>query len=516
MGAKVHFFPLASHSQCFFVFISVQFLHIYQSDYFCFDQSSSMRRIYLLLWFIIAVQFDGFSQPPAMIEGRISGFPYGNILLIRVAGHREMKVGDTKTDNTGAFRLFLSQKPQPGLYRIVLDRTSARASVDLLLTGGNIGFTSSLPLLADSAIFFGDAQNIALHDYRQLKKDAEKKIGILEQILSIYPEDERFYPRVVEEAELLKTEFKTKALAIASQFPRSLLSSYIRSDLPVFPPASMLPSDKQKFLFENFLNNIDFSDSLLLYTDIFASKPLEYVMLFRDGRNDVAQQTRYFIQAADRLLTKAKVEPKVFNYLLDYLINGFEQIGQQAVIDHIARTYEPTEQCLADHESGELQKRMEGYKRLATGNPAPGINAIDITGMPFTLKSGMATHTLVVFYASWCPHCNTMMPQLREIALQANAGNPKNPVLRIIAVSIDSDSTAYQDYIAKNQLNDTAMASFWVNLCDLIGWDGKIASDYYLFATPTLLLLDEDLKISAKPSSAMEVATLAIIKPTGN
>ena len=41
----------------------------------------------------------------------------------------------------------------------------------------------------------------------------------------------------------------------------------------------------------------------------------------------------------------------------------------------------------------------------------------------------------------------------------------------------------------------------WVNVSDLNGWDGKATLDYYIHATPTMFLVDNQLKLIAKPTS---------------
>ena len=41
----------------------------------------------------------------------------------------------------------------------------------------------------------------------------------------------------------------------------------------------------------------------------------------------------------------------------------------------------------------------------------------------------------------------------------------------------------------------------WITSSDLKGWEGQAARDYYVFATPTMYLLDANNKIMVKPLS---------------
>ena len=41
----------------------------------------------------------------------------------------------------------------------------------------------------------------------------------------------------------------------------------------------------------------------------------------------------------------------------------------------------------------------------------------------------------------------------------------------------------------------------WISAHDPLAWDGKVAADYFIYATPSLFLLDRERTILAKPTS---------------
>ena len=94
----------------------------------------------------------------------------------------------------------------------------------------------------------------------------------------------------------------------------------------------------------------------------------------------------------------------------------------------------------------------------------------------------------MVFGASWCPNCQSDYPKLKEkyTSLKTNYD------LEIVYISIDTDKKVFEEYY-KN-------APF-ITYCDAKGWETQAAKDYYVFATPTYILLDKDLKIIAKLQS---------------
>jgi thiol-disulfide isomerase/thioredoxin len=101
-------------------------------------------------------------------------------------------------------------------------------------------------------------------------------------------------------------------------------------------------------------------------------------------------------------------------------------------------------------------------------------------------------YKLLFFWASWCPHCNAMTDQLLSLYKEYS------PDVEFIGVSIDEDENEWKQSITQKGIP-------WKNLSDLKGWDGKVVNDYYIYATPTLFLVDENLNIIAKPAGIGEL-----------
>ncbi len=70
--------------------------------------------------------------------------------------------------------------------------------------------------------------------------------------------------------------------------------------------------------------------------------------------------------------------------------------------------------------------------------------------------------------------------------------------VRFIGVSVDQDEKTWRTALEKDELS-------WTNIAELKGWDGKIIQDYYVYATPTFLLIDQNLRVKAKPTGLAEL-----------
>ncbi len=85
-----------------------------------------------------------------------------------------------------------------------------------------------------------------------------------------------------------------------------------------------------------------------------------------------------------------------------------------------------------------------------------------------------------------------MIPKLKEWYVE-----DREIDMEIFAISIDKKLSDAKTIIYKNQLP-------WINCYEPGGWKGKAASDYNLYATPTMLILDRDRKILSKPITFFE------------
>jgi len=95
---------------------------------------------------------------------------------------------------------------------------------------------------------------------------------------------------------------------------------------------------------------------------------------------------------------------------------------------------------------------------------------------------------LLIFGASWCPHCQTDYPSL--------VGKYKKLIksydIEFVYICLDEDKEAYENFLKE--------APFYT-FCDYLGWDSPNVKNYHVFATPTYILLDQELKILAKIQS---------------
>ena len=189
----------------------------------------------------------------------------------------------------------------------------------------------------------------------------------------------------------------------------------------------------------------------------------------------------------DTILEKSIVNQEVYEFVIDFLVTGFESIGFEKGLEHIADHNQLDRFCVNTERKKELEKRMDLLKKLAIGQPAPGFVLKDINGNDIQLKDIPAKRTVLLFWSSWCPHCDELLPILHELYEERG-----RDALEVIAISVDEDGEAYKKALDEKKYN-------WINMAELMGWDGPVVMAYGIAATPSLIVLDENKTIIGKP-----------------
>ena len=426
------------------------------------------------------------------LEFNLKDFPNKVVYLADFYGDKNKIIDSVKTNKNGNAKFIFSTKASySGFYRLIF---SNEKFLDIIFDREDICLTTSITNPFDSARFIKFNQNEKYYDFLKQEKNFQKKMELLLPLIDDYPKEDPFYISIENQFKKNQIDIDRKAEDIIAEFPNSFFSKVIKSKKMPIIDGKINAIERKEYLKAHFFDNIDFSDSTLIHSDIFTSKSISFLTFFSDKSIPKPQLENNFIKASDIILAKAKVNQKVFELILDYLMQGFEEFQFYNVLNHLSKKYKVESSCENAGGKTTLQRRLDSYQKLAIGKKAPEIRSMDVFGKEVSLSNVKSDYTLIVFWASWCPHCEILMPELRKVY---NNQIKKN--LEIIGVSIDSSKTKLIDIIKKEKYS-------WVNICDSKGWNGKIAEDYCVYATPTMLLLDSRKIILAKPISFRDLS----------
>jgi thiol-disulfide isomerase/thioredoxin len=302
--------------------------------------------------------------------------------------------------------------------------------------------------------------------------------------LNNYPDNNAYLQTTKETLLKLQEEYLYFINITAQSNPGSFISKYVLSAQLPITDSSLKGKDQLNYLKSFALDNVNFSDDVLIFSDAFTNKTIEYLSYYRNPQLPMGLLEKEFQTAVDSILNKAKVNDIVYKHITEYLLDGFKKFGFDNVINYIIDNYVIADDiCLDEKLETALERRIQQNKLFKTGFVVPDIEMNSPSGSVVRLSEITAEKTLMIFYTSWCPHCKDMLPKIYNLYK-----DQKEKKFEVLAVSIDTSQTEWLNFIKINKLD-------WLNVSDLKGWEGKAATDYFIYATPTMFLLDKEKKL---------------------
>jgi peroxiredoxin len=346
-------------------------------------------------------------------------------------------------------------------------------------------------------------ENKIMFEYLSKKLFFERRLELLAPLLYYYPADDPFYDNVEKEFNTLEEDYRDYLDNIYDKYPDLIVTRFIRFDqLEDIRPGEVSPQRTQH-LKQHYFEGIDLTDTLLLYSPLLPGRIIDYLSLYVAPGSGQEKQEELFMQAIDSLMGFTLPGSKVREVVVNYLIEGFQAYGLENVMTYMVENYVLDQSCVSEQREEILKKRIEGFKKLAIGNFAPDFEAYDIKGELVKLSKLPYEVKILFFWSSDCPHCSDAIPVIKRLAT-----NYKD-VAGVIAISVDSEESSWVKAIEDKGMD-------WINIAELNGWDGEIIKDYHIYATPTILVLDQYLEILAKPSNVRALEAYLVDRANRN
>lgn len=336
-------------------------------------------------------------------------------------------------------------------------------------------------------------ENLIYYDYLYLKGYNLYKMELLGPLLQQYPREDIFYKTILTEYQSLGTEIVERVRSLSTDNPNTLASRFIKTDSPLFTDPELSSTQKTNFQRSHYFDLTDFSDTLLIRSSILTSKVIGYLSLYQNKDMTKEVMENSLLIGVDTILEKAMANQQVYEFVIDFLVDGFQAVGFEGGLEYVAAQNQLEQFCENTERKAELENKMELIKKLSIGKTAPDFSTIDLHGKQIKLSEIGAKKTVLVFWASWCPHCDEILPELKNYYDPLNTDE-----LEIIAISLDELDTDIRSAVDKGSYN-------WINIAELKGWDGPVVLEYGIAATPSLFILDENKTIIAKPANIFEL-----------
>ncbi|MBT6226471.1 MAG: redoxin domain-containing protein [Candidatus Scalindua sp.] len=476
------------------------------------------------------------AQQTHTLKGSASGMAGRKVELLDFYGDKNRVVSSTSVDKDGLFQFPFNDKSPAGMYRL---KFAKGRNVDVIYNHYDIELSISKPVMqaGQYTLFEGidvlsSLDNSLYYGFLKTLDLKRKRTAHLTQLKRLYPPSKDKVPgsdtagmpvsgtgvfagQVESELYNLHQRFEEYVHQLIEENPDSYSAKFIKNMKTPVPNPNMTGDGLREWQKEHFWDSVDLSDTTLLHSPLIPSKVFEYISLYGNKSMNREEQEMAFVGAVDDILLRARVDDEVFSVVLDIVVRKFEKSEFELVLTYITENYiladagcEDSESVVSEDRVAELRKKVETIKKMAVGNPAPEIEmfqhgvfnlniaegaVVPLNNTQMKMSNISAENTLILFWASWCPHCPSVLTALKSVYDEY-----RDRGLEIVAISLDKERAAWQNAITEGQYN-------WVNYSELTGWEGTAATEYGVWSTPRMYLLDSSKKIIAKPGTVKEL-----------
>lgn len=426
---------------------------------------------------IIAILFNIFviTAYGQTIVGTFPSSAGKEIALLKYDGFTKKELANTTLDSQGAFTI-----KYPKTYTgAALLQIKDGSSMIVLLNNENIDITWTNTQDINTLAFKNSPENDSFANGMKLYSDAESRLAALKYLLPQYKDERTKQEWLTREIAFQENRFND---FVASLSKNSYAAYYLTlrkliADMPATANRYIerMAIDEQRF------KALDFNDKRLWNSGLYGDLLEGYYQLM-ESHGDLSIVTAHANMGTDAVIKSLKGNPARQQDVTEYIFKLAEKRSLFDVAKHVATSMLGQDTCQPDAKRTDL---FEQYRKMAVGNTAPDINL----GKDKKLSKEQAKYKLVAFGASTCPGCQEDYPALisQYQSLKQKHG------LEIYYISLDTDKKAYEAFY-----RTAAFTTSW----DGKGWDSQAAKDYHVSATPTMLLLDNSLKIVTKIKSA--------------
>lgn len=373
-----------------------------------------------------------------------------------------------------------------GMYQL---ETEYGSTLDFLYDNSSVKFVVKDFYDLSSVEFINSQLNTDWLAYQLFKEQTFESLALLKPLLRNYNKNSDFFMDAKKEYQYIQDKF----ISFTDSLMRNdnYASNLIKVDR--FTPLNLDDDfNKQRnYLNANFFNDVDFNDLSLIPTNVLTTKIIDFLSIQQTSDKNSDEQIMSFILGIDNVLYRASVNYDMYKFIFQYLIEGFNELGYENVVDYMTRIPYSDEMDCSVEQYNELLSIVEFNSRVRIGSLAKNISGKTIFNEDFDLYSIDSDFTIVYFWSYTCEHCRDNIKYLKRFL-------DENNNFSLVAVSVKGDLKKIKNLVKKEKIR-----GFFYH--DGMEWDSPYVSDYAVTATPSFFILDKDKNIIYKPFDFKEL-----------
>jgi peroxiredoxin len=246
---------------------------------------------------------------------------------------------------------------------------------------------------------------------------------------------------------------------------------------------SAFTAQAQSKAMADYWKDTDFSDTTLISSKSFSDQLIVFFYSFTDG--DEQHFDSLSIAGLGFVLNKAKVNMRMYEFILDFALNGYAAMGRDQVTDYLLNYPQLAEGEITMEEGLRLDSITEPYQKVKVGAKVPDFSGVAIDGRLYHLYDSKAERIIVVFWSTDCEYCHDFLVQIRKhLDLKSD--------FELVTFALAEDKNDVTKTVKKMRLPG-------YHFYDDLRWEGKAFLDFHVTSTPTVFLVDAEKTIVCKP-----------------
>jgi thiol-disulfide isomerase/thioredoxin len=449
----------------------------------------NIKRIFRLMFFLLVGQL----MTAQTITGDLSQLAKQEIELEGFNGLETYLIAKTTIDDKGNFKLLYKKEDLGVGYLISADNKP----LFVILSGEDTVLQGEALSNVETIKVTKGAENIAFESYAKEHPKREQALSAWVYLEKMYKADPLFASHKAPALSIVneKERINKEDAAFLASLPKD---SYVHWFLPTRKLVSSVSTIAQyrteeiPATFAAF-RNLDYADQRLYKSGLFKDAIESHFWLLENSGKSLDSVFIEMKVSIDAMMVHLVKDNKKLNEVSNYLFDLLEKHSLFQASEYLAVKLLNEDSCVLE---ADLAKQLETYRAMKKGSTAPEM-VFEKSG--FTkleqavdkLSDIKSKFTLVAFGASWCPKCTEEIPLITNYY---NKWKEKN--VEVVFISLDDDHKSFIDFTANFP---------FPAYCDLKKWNSKIVTDYYVFATPTMFLLNDKREIVLRPNSVAQV-----------
>lgn len=341
------------------------------------------RTVTILTILLVCLFLSGFTQPYTL-EVDIKNQPENPIVIGTIHGDRfvpidtlklQPLVGSLPGHLSGRLKKVRWQFPGntlPGMYRLVFGQTvyarvmnEAPQQLDFIFNNENIILETDFIAPQDSLLVVLSEENRVWFGFLREEKKLREQMDMAEMELNYYQARltaAKASPEPVLEADMqryvLEASQKSNAFNLLQIERERLISSTESRNRGLFATlliglsrmplrdGSLSQQQRKEIYQQEYFHNIDFTDESLIRTPVLTDKIFDYLASHNHPSLTHEQREQTYIVAVTNLMShilpvagENQITHPVYEFVLNYLVNGFEGLRMNKVLAFIAENY---------------------------------------------------------------------------------------------------------------------------------------------------------------------------------